>query len=149
MASQVPSQSSCNQNAELAKLAKQVGDWLKENSLTQHDFCERTTMPETRLFHILHADGKVRISERDIDFFALGFGLTPAERDELRYQVYPWLRFVDNALIKKQSVRDLDMFLYENGHPLFGYHSSDEILTSAEVEACTGTEELTTGFTPK
>lgn len=88
--------------------------------MNQKELATAIGMSEARLSRILNG-GKVRLTELDINQLALGLRMTPAERDELRYLVWPQLHEIDEGLKRHDGgVIPVNCKLAEQGLPLLG-----------------------------
>ena len=107
----------CN---DTSALARQIEKGLNRQHMTQRDLCFASGIPEARLSRILNG-GKVRITEQDINQIAIGLKWTKQKRDELRYIVWPELRYVDEALVEGENITALNCRLAEAGLPPIGF----------------------------
>ena len=119
MAQKKPTQSPDYNNETLSALARQIRKDLDRFGMSQKDLSARSGLPESRISRILK-DGKVTITEQDINLLAIGLRKSRAERDELRYLAWPALQYIDEALRYGESVVELNWRLEDAGLPLIG-----------------------------
>ena len=79
-----PKRSRDYSDEKLSALARQIRKDLDRLGMSQKDLSARSGLPEARISRILK-DGKVTITEQDINLLAIGLRKSRAERDELRY----------------------------------------------------------------
>lgn len=114
MASKKPKQSPGYEGNERSALAKQILSDLKKRRMTQKELAIASGMSESRISRIL-GHGPVRVSEQDINQLALGLKKSVQERDQMRYLVWPELRYIDEALNRGEGLIELNVHLHENG----------------------------------
>lgn len=120
MASGKPKQSPGYNSKKVSALARQIKADLKKFGMTQKAMATASGMPEARVSRILRG-GKVRLTEQDINQFALALKKTTEERDKLRYLAWPGLACVDEALRRRDGcVVRVNCELAERGLPLLG-----------------------------
>lgn len=120
MAAQQSKQSPGYKCNETFALARQIKNELKRHNMSQRDLCFASGIPEPRLSRILKGK-KVRITEQDINQIAIGFKWSTQKRDELRYIVWPELRYFDEALAEGENIVSLNCRLAEAGLPPIGF----------------------------
>jgi len=114
-----PKRSPGYEHPDKSALAKSIKADLKRLGMTQKDLADRSGLPQSRISRILRG-GNVRLTEQDINQLAFGLMKTAKERDEMRYLAWPELRYIDEALNKRESIVTLNCQLAEKGLPLLG-----------------------------
>lgn len=119
MARKRPKRSRDYNDEKLSALARQIKKDLDRLGMSQKDLSARSGLPESRISRIMK-NGKVTITEQDINLLAIGLRKSRAERDELRYLAWPVLKYIDEALWYGENFGQLNGRLAEAGLPLIG-----------------------------
>lgn len=119
MARKKPKRSRDYNDETLSALARQIKKGLDRLGMSQKDLSARSGLPESRISRIMK-NGKVTITEQDINLLAIGLRKSRAERDELRYLAWPALKYIDEALWYGENFGQLNGRLAEAGLPLIG-----------------------------